>query len=409
MSATTKTGGHSRVSESRRSSGFPIGHGQGQVRADQPRQLPKRPKGRLFVGLLLISLLLAGGYVLWDGFFRYDLYGMVEGRVFRVATTGSGLVKAVHVREGEVVRQGQLLVTLENLQLEQDVDRLGDELEIARATLDAELAKLRLSLQIEGDRRHKALAELYELAGTLQKEEAALADLELQRKRSESLRQKRAVPEAQYDAARLAAAGQRAKIEKLCLALEQLEERASATGTEPDEGHGQLKPVLARIESLQREIVRKRAQLQRCEVRSPVSGVVVKRYFLPGEIVEPSETVIEILEEESLEAVVYFPPDKTSSLATGQRIPLVIPGSTGVVEAVVTRLGTRFEQVPAPMARHYQKNEAVLPVHLRPQPRPNQDVRLRLGGLVRVPLIRPLLTPGRDSGISPAEISMKKP
>jgi multidrug resistance efflux pump len=287
---------------------------------------------------------------------------------------------------------------LENPHLENELDRLGDELNVARATLEAELAELRLSLQVEGDRRHKALAELYELAGTLLKEEATLADLELQRRRTEALRGKKAIPEAQYDSARLAESGQRAKIDKLCQAIAQLEERAAAAGTEPDLGYGELKPTLARIESLQNQIVRTRAQLARCEVKSPVSGLVVKRYFLPGEHAGDSETIFEVLADESLEAVVYFPAEKAASVEIGQRIPLSIPGSPEIDSGLVTRLGNRLEPVPPVVARHYAKNETTLPVHLRPESRLDRPVRLQLGRVVRVPFFRSRLASWRDAG-----------
>src|SRR5262249_17936487 len=69
-----------------------------------PPPLPKRPKGRWFIGLLLLAVCGFIGYKVWDSYFRYQAYGTVEGRIIQVSPPWDGVVKYVHVREGETVR-----------------------------------------------------------------------------------------------------------------------------------------------------------------------------------------------------------------------------------------------------------------------------------------------------------------
>jgi len=52
----------------------------------RPTPLPKRPKGRWFIGLLLLA---SCGYGLWqayDSFLRYRSYGIVTGRVLQLSS-----------------------------------------------------------------------------------------------------------------------------------------------------------------------------------------------------------------------------------------------------------------------------------------------------------------------------------
>jgi hypothetical protein len=67
----------------------------------RPTPLPRRPKGRWFVGLLLLAAVSYGGYQVWETFFRYRAYGMVTGRVVQLSPPWEGVASYLHVREGE--------------------------------------------------------------------------------------------------------------------------------------------------------------------------------------------------------------------------------------------------------------------------------------------------------------------
>ena len=135
--------------------------------APRPTPLPKRPKGKLFTGSLLLLLCSGIGYFLWDWQLRYQAHGVVTGRVLQVSPPWAGNVCTLQVREGDIVRQGQLLVTFSNIAQEQRIAEAADELKLAQATLDAQVSELRWQSQLRGDRNQKALGEYYEMWGEL--------------------------------------------------------------------------------------------------------------------------------------------------------------------------------------------------------------------------------------------------
>src|SRR5581483_565756 len=125
--------------------GYPAGglHNRAKPVAT-PTPLPKRPKGRWLVGLMLSGLVTYAGHEVWSTYFRYEAYGTVTGNTIQVAPPWDGSLRYLHVREGDTVRQGELLLSLDSTELRQRHDRTADELRMAQATLEAEAAKLKM-------------------------------------------------------------------------------------------------------------------------------------------------------------------------------------------------------------------------------------------------------------------------
>src|SRR5579884_2898762 len=99
----------------------------------RPTPLPKRPKGRWFVGTILFALCGFIAYTVWGSFLRYQAYGTVTGHLIQVSPAWEGDLRYLLVRESDTVRQGQLLFSVDNIELRQRHAQLGDELRIAQS------------------------------------------------------------------------------------------------------------------------------------------------------------------------------------------------------------------------------------------------------------------------------------
>ena len=85
---------------------------QGPATTAPTTPLPKRPKGRLLIGSALCACLVISGYQIWQTFFRHQAHGTICGRVISVNPPWNGVLTALHVQEGDQIRQGQLLATV---------------------------------------------------------------------------------------------------------------------------------------------------------------------------------------------------------------------------------------------------------------------------------------------------------
>ena len=96
---------------------------------------PTSPAPRVAIWLLMIFSLLA---LLWACFGKLDIVASAPGKVIVSGNTktlqalGTASVREIHVREGDTVKAGQLLLVLDPTEPAADVERLGSDLQAAR-------------------------------------------------------------------------------------------------------------------------------------------------------------------------------------------------------------------------------------------------------------------------------------
>ena len=356
-----------------------------QTPATRPTPMPKRPKGRLLVGTFLSLVVGAGAMTVWNSVFRYQAYGGVTGRVVELSAPWGGVLQTIHVREGDLVRQDELLATVVNPELDRQVETKRDELRIAQATLNAQVADLHVRAQTRNDDQHRALAQYYELWGQLLQEESKLADMTAKRERSEGLSADQLVTEEKLQQLRFDESGQRSKVDKLSQAVERLRSVVEETGVAADEFHAQLKPFALQIETLQNEIVRLRETASLGAIRAPVNGRVIKVHRFTGEYSDPEFPIFEVLVDGSVEAVLYVSQEDSSQFHVGRLLELEVPPAVDKATCVVVRIADQYEPVPMSIEIHYRKNEKLLPVYARPLEGAHDRALLRLGCEVRLP------------------------
>ncbi|MFL5240775.1 MAG: HlyD family secretion protein [Gemmataceae bacterium] len=387
-------------------SGFPRAQGgSGGPAIVRPTPLPKRPKGRWFVGLLMFAAAAAVSHQVWTSFFRYQAYGTVTGRVLHLSPPWDGVVHYLHVKDGQRVHQGDLLVTVDNADMRHKHAQLGDELRLAQSTLEAEAAKLKWQLTFNLDQGHGALAQYYETLGLLLREQAELDFLRGSKERANHLHTGNTISEEDYARAASLVKGQEQKVAQLVRAVEELKSRAEqasalvkkgSDGADfADNGYHQLKPFLTRIETLQADRVRLQERLDQGMIRAPTNGLVVKIQHFSGEVCKVTEPFITFLEEDSLRITLYVPQRAATAMQGDAEVSLILDPYQEPLECTVARLGDEFEPAPEHLKRYYSEGEKLLPIILYPKDECARWVALRVGGVVKLPYGWPLSGTGR--------------
>ncbi len=370
---------------------------QGTCAVVRPTPLPKRPRGRWFFGFILIAASAAAGYHIWDSFFRYRAYGTATGRVVKVSPPWDGVVRSFHVREGDRVRQGQLLASVENPELQQRQAQLADELKMAQANLAAEVAKVKWeSATRVVSQQQLNVAEYYEAWGKLLQEQAVLEELTVLLRRSTELHKRNAISAEEVEQVRFRRQGQEHKVEKLRIAVDFLKYRVQQTedllgnwgmprAGVAEQGMDQFQPFLIKIQGVQAEMTRHQEKLARGQIYAATGGVVTKTHRFAGESCKASEPLVSVLEEGSLQVVLYVSQDDSARLTVGDEVKLVIDPHRQPVSTTVARLGDQFELAPENIKRHYPEGQRLLPVYLQPKDQDVDRMSLRIGGVVKLP------------------------
>jgi multidrug resistance efflux pump len=352
-------------------------------KAGAPTPLPKRPKGRIAVGIMLLVVGALVGHSLWGIFFRYGAYGLVMGRVAEIASPWEGLVTQSHASEEESFQQNEVLAQIDSLELRHRLDRLGDELRMAQAELDAQISRIRWEAQDSVELSTRVAAQQHEAEGQLAEQQALLERYQRSLRRTEKLKEQRAITDELHDLARFNEAGQRQKVDELMLSVAQWKRRTDLVEGLKDQGGDQLAPQLARIRNLQAEIVRLRELLGQGQLRAPFDAVVVKRHKLVGERVRPEEPVVKLLQTGSLEVALYLSQDDVDRLRIGDAVEVLVEPAQRTVPCTVVRIGNQMEKAPPAIERFYWSNEPLLPVYLKPDPQFKPWMSLRLGSMVK--------------------------
>ena len=350
-----------------------------------PKALPRRSKGRILTGTLLLTLLIASCYQIWNAFFRFASYGVVNGRLITVSAPVDGLVSYIHVTPGQLVHQGDLLVTIHSVELEHRLEQTADELRLAEASFSAEMTKLRWNRAESNHQNLEATAKFREAWSRYQYEMAQLVLKERQWQRAKKLRERDSISQAEYEQFRFEHEGQQGKVDQLRHSVKAWSGRAEVKHHLNDEGFEQLRPFITRIEILQKELLRIREELTLFEVRAPAPGVVIDQLHFGGEYASKSQPLVTILEENSLVVECYIPQQLSQNVELHDEVRfLMAPDSKQWVGKVI-ELGEEMVPAPATIKRHYRTDEKLLPVFLTPDPALMESRKLRIGSVVSIP------------------------
>jgi RND family efflux transporter MFP subunit len=190
-----------------------------------------------------------------------------------------GLVTGVVVREGQRVKQGELLA-----QLDDQVPRLAADAAKAKYDITHEKATNDVALRYA----KKAL-------------EVSQAEL---RRSTESIEKfAKSVSQSQLD------------VEQLTVQKNQLESEQAA--------HEQAIAVLE-MKAQENELNAAKAQIARRRIVAPFDGAIVQVYLRKGEWAEPGQKALRIVNADRLKAEGFIPADAAAGVAAGSAVELIV-------------------------------------------------------------------------------------
>lgn len=309
---------------------------------------------------LILIAAVAGGLLLWSRYRTEPLKvsGFIESYEIRIGSRVGGRVQEVLVDEGDTVKKGDVLVTLEPFDLQERRAEAAAEL----AARTAEYERLKAGFRTEEIEQAKALhdrlaAQLAELEhGPRQQEIAAaearvrLADSELQLAREQLARTERliarnAATQEEYDEdatnLRVARSTLEVRQEELALLREGTrQEQIDAAKAQLEEArqawllrqHGyraeEVAQAEAAVRAAQAALEAIDQQVGELTITAPVDAVVEAVDLQPGDLVSPNAPVLSLMETSRMWVRAYVPENRLN-LEVGQELPVTVDSFPG--------------------------------------------------------------------------------
>ena len=354
--------------------------------------LPHRPRGQLFVGLFLSFCLVFFCYTMWNTFYRYEAYGVVNGQIVDVPTAVEGRVKAFNIKKGQSIKQGEVLAVLENLTLKRQRERYRDDLYVARGKLAAARAELRQQQSERINELHQVKSDRDSIKKTLINE---MTELEEAKRDVEQLQK---LYDARYgktyergvygelDSAIITHEGLKNSIKHLNTSLDEMNKWVATAKevVERSKSEDSLTPIHKEISLVQHELRWVEELLAQCEIQSPVDGVIVDNYVVVGEYCRVSDTIVSIPDQSSIEIQLFLNQKYSNMLNPGDTIDILCEPFDQPIPCQVTRIDAWLQSAPKSIEKHYRKNESLLPIYLTPVNEEDKK-KLKLGQVVKLP------------------------
>ena len=362
-------------------SAVPRGGGGGQS-WEHGKLMAHQAKGRWVVLCVAVGLVVGVGWLLWEGFVRYEAVGLVTGEVVDVAPLEGGVVNRLYVSVGQRVTRGQVLAELRDDRLRQALAEAREELMVAEAELASAEAMLRWRWASQAEQHYEAAGEHLTLGARLAVERARLEELRIEVGTTRALHGASAATDHELRVREISLAGQERSVLYLEDAVRELGERVSASRGLLNRQEPVLAGKSARVVHLEGCVARLRERLRWREVRSPVDGVVVAVGRQVGERCGVDDAAVSVVDSSSVGVVVFAPQGRASSYSVGDEVVVVADGLAEPVSCRVSRLDGRYTAADAAVAAWHRRDERVLRVFLDAGA---EAAALRPGQLVKVP------------------------
>lgn len=308
---------------------------------------------RLPIALGVVAAIGAGAAV-WYGMARpvesgLRVSGRIEGYETDVGAKTGGRIDAIAVREGDVVKTGQLLVSIDDAEVQAQLRGAQAQVAVAQSQAQTALWQIdvvnsqlqgsqlgvRQSQQVEQGQIYQAQSNLATAEAQLQQGLAQLKLAAVDRDRTAQLVAAGAVSREQFDQAQTAyesaqatVAANQKQVESARGALTlaqsyqytpaiQTAQQAALLGQQ-QQAYAQLKTAQANVDNALAAQQRIEAQIAYLAIASPIDGVVTARTREPGAVITNGQTVLTLVDLNAVYLRAYVPEGDIGRVRVGQ-------------------------------------------------------------------------------------------
>ncbi len=317
-----------------------------------------RKKVKKFLSGLLIIAVLIGG-VTWVsskfihlGNVEFTDNAQVNQHIVPVNSRVTGFIKEIRFDEYSHVMKGDTLVIIED-----------SEFLLRLAQANADYANALAGKNVTGSSISTISNNIAVNEATIEEARIVLENAEKDYHRYENLLAQNAVTRQQYDAVKTDYEAMKAKYETL-------KRQRHSTALARDELSQRLTQNNAGIELAQAALALAQLNLSYTIITAPCDGYTSHKNIQVGQLVQPGQTMVEIVDESDVWVIANYKETQTANIAEGMAVDIkvdAIPGITfnGVVKSLSASTGASVSLLPQDnSAGNFVKIEQRIPVRI---------------------------------------------
>ncbi|MGE5179687.1 MAG: HlyD family secretion protein [Bacteroidota bacterium] len=291
--------------------------------------------------------------------------GTVEATEARLGFQVTGRIAAVNAREGDLVKAGSVLASLDPA----ETDAKRDQARAQVAAAEAQLLELRRGFRKEEVAQGKAA-----LDAARQRYDDAKRDLD----RTTRLRAGGAVSQEAADKSQTAL-----DLAKSALAQAEDQWRILSTGPRRE----RVEAAQAQVEQARAAVRALDAQVSNMTVRAPFDGVVTVRYREPGETAPAGSPVLSVLNRGERWVRIYVPETRIAAVRLGEQATITTDTDPGKrYGGTVSYIASEAEFTPKTVQTREERVKLVYAVKVRIDGDPSYDLKPGMPADVRLAL-----------------------
>ena len=320
--------------------------------------MDKKKALRIAYNLIIVALLLSGAYLVIDNFVHFGQVehtdnAHVRQHITPVNTRVQGFIKEICFKEFQPVKKGDTLVVIEDAEFRLRLPKAEADLVRAEAGSRATTSGMTTT------QTHIRVTE----AG-IEEARVRMENARREEERYARLLQEDAVTPQQYDQVHTAYLAAQARHEQM------QRQRQSLSSVKTEQGH-HLSQNAAAVQVARAAVDLARLQLSYTVIVATADGVVGRKEIHEGQLVQPGQTMVDIVDSSDLWVVANYRETQMQHIAVGSKVKVTVDAIPGVefegtVESISEATGSAFSIIPQDNATgNFVKVEQRLPVRIR--------------------------------------------
>lgn len=321
----------------------------------------KKTALRATYNLIVFALLAAGVYLVVDHFVHfgdgeYTDNATVQQHITPVNTRVQGFIKEIRFAEYQQVHKGDTLVIIED-----------SEFRLRLAQAEADLANALAGKEATATSMQTTQQNISVTDAGIEEARVQLDNARREEQRYAQLLKDDAVTPQQYDQVHTAWLAAKARYEQASRS------KGTLASAKHEQGH-RLNQNAAGIEVARSAVKLARLNLSYTVIVATADGVVGKKNIHVGQLVQPGQTMVDIVDNSDLWVVANYRETQLPGIHVGGKVKLEVDAVPGVifegsVERISDATGSAFSLIPQDNATgNFVKVEQRVPVRIRLKP-----------------------------------------